>query len=432
MDNNNLNETAQSTLINEQQVNANSEIIYDEAAIKKQKKSYFASFLWKLTLAIVIILVIQMILVLPHSIFTGFMSTYSQRVHNEFTNSYQKLVDSGVVNTVVSTLKYIELMISVSIGALILYLITKKTAKKPEEVKLGFGWWLVIFLCCFGIGGIGQLIGSIVNVVVLSPALLLNVVLSNVLSGSNVVQDLLYADDSWTYLIFGIITVGIVVPILEELIFRKLVIDSTNKYGYGAAVMISAFTFAVYHGNFTQFFYAFGLGLLFAYIYSKTGKLRYTIFLHMGYNLYAAALIPLVRKTIPAGVLEGIQNSLTQMQETIQTNPEMLEKAFNVYSYQVERIFQAHPGTIFGIILTAMVNLFYFFLIFVGIILIIVFMKKALKARKTLMLGQKGTKRCAAFNYGAIIFYVFTACIFVLYYGLMYIATIFSSFAGMI
>ncbi|MBO6088857.1 MAG: CPBP family intramembrane metalloprotease [Lachnospiraceae bacterium] len=432
MDNNNLNETAQSTLVNEQQVNANAEIIYDEAAIKKQKKSYYASFLWKLTLAIVIILVIQMILIMPHSIFTGFMSTYSQHTHNSFTDGYQKLVDSGFVNTVVSILQYIELMVSVSIGALILYFMTKKNAQKPEPGKLGFGWWLVIFLCCFGIGGIGQLIGSIVNVVVLSPALIIKAVVSNVLTGSNVVADLLYADDSWAYLFLGIITVGIIVPILEEFIFRKIVIDSTNKYGYGAAIMISAFTFAVYHGNFTQFFYAFGLGLLFAYIYSKTGKLRYTIFLHMGYNLYASAIIPLARKTIPSGVLESIQNSLTKFQETIQTRPELLEKAFNVYSYEVERVFQNHPGAIFGIILTVMVNLFYFFLIFVGIVLILVFLKKALKTRKTLMLGQKGTKRCAAFNYGAIIFYIFTAIIFVLYYGMVFLATIFSSFTGMI
>lgn len=412
--------------------NTNAQIIYDEAAIKKQKKSYYASFLWKLTLAIVIILFMQLILIMPHSIFTGFMSTYSQYTHNGFTDWYRGLVDSGFVNTVVSILQYIELMVSVSIGALILYFMTKKNAQKPEPGKLSFGWWLLIFLCCFGIGGIGQLIGSIVNVVVLSPALLIKAVVSSVLTGSNVVADLLYADDSWAYLILGIITVGIIVPILEELIFRKIVIDSTNKYGYGAAIMISAFTFAVYHGNFTQFFYAFGLGLLFAYIYSKTGKLRYTIFLHMGYNLYAAAIMPLARKTIPAGVIESIQNSLTKFQETIQTRPELLEKAFNMYSYEVERVLQNHPGAIFGIILTALVNLFYFFLIFVGIVLILVFLKKALKTRKTLMLGQKGTKRCAAFNYGAIIFYVFTAIVFGLYYGLMYLATIFSSFAGKI
>ena len=70
--------------------NTNAQIIYDEAAIKKQKKSYYASFLWKLTLAIVIILFMQLILIMPHSIFTGFMSTYSQYTHNGFTNMVAK------------------------------------------------------------------------------------------------------------------------------------------------------------------------------------------------------------------------------------------------------------------------------------------------------------------------------------------------------
>lgn len=436
MDNNNLNNEQNVSLnVNNQidtEENVNTILSVDEAEIKKQKKSYYASLLWKLTLTIVIILFLQLIFVIPRSFFTGFMGTFSQRIHNGFTDAYLRFEGNGGLNTLVSVLTYIDLMLSVSIGALVLYFLTKKNAQKPERGSLKFGWWFVMFLCCFGIGGIGQLIGSIVNGIVLAPANILNLVISSTLSGSNIVADLLYADDSWIYLLFGILTVGIIVPILEELIFRRLVINATCKYGYGAAIMISAFTFAVYHGNFVQFFYAFGLGLFFAYIYCKTGKLRYTVLLHMGYNLYAAMIIPLARKTIPAGVLDSITESLTKFQETIERSPEMLQSAFNIYSYQVERIFQTHPGAIFGILLTAAVNLFYFFLILVGIILIIVFMKKALSVRKTMMLGQKGTKRCAAFNYGAIIFYVFTALMFVLYYLVLYLATILAPFIGTI
>ncbi|MBR6383147.1 MAG: hypothetical protein IKS56_04095, partial [Lachnospiraceae bacterium] len=104
--------------------------------------------------------------------------------------------------------------------------------------------------------------------------------------------------------------------------------------------------------------------------------------------------------------------------------------AFEIYSDKVTRILETHPGAIFGLILTAMVNLFYFFLIFVGIILIIVFLKKALGVRKNMMLGQKGTKRCAAFNYGAIIFYVFAVLIFGAYYLVVYLSTIFTPFLG--
>ncbi len=404
--------------------------LIDEVELKKQKKKYFASLLWKLTVSILVILALQTVFVLPRSFFTGFMGTFSQKVHNGFTYAYLRFESSGALNTVVSVLTYLDLMISVSVGALVLYLLTKKTAQKPERSSLKFGWWLVMFLCCFGIGGIGQFIGSIVNGILIAPAAILNMALSGVLTSSNLIAELLYADDSWIYLIFGIITVGIVVPILEELIFRRLVINSTCKYGYGAAIMISAFTFAVYHGNFIQFFYAFGLGILFAYIYCNTGKLRYTVLLHMGYNLYAAMIIPLARKTIPAGVVDSIQNSLNKFSETIQTYPGLMEEAFETYSNEVTRLFEIHPGAIFGLILTAMVTLFYFFLIFVGIILLIVFLKKALGVRKNMMLGQKGTKRCAAFNYGAIIFYVFAVLIFGAYYLVIYLSTILTPLLG--
>ena len=404
--------------------------LIDEVELKKQKKKYFASLLWKLTVSILVILALQTIFVLPRSFFTGFMGTYSQKVYNDFTNAYVRFEKSGALNTIVSVLTYLDLMISVSIGALVLYLLTKKNAQKPERSSLKFGWWFVMFLCCFGIGGIGQFIGSIVNGIITAPAAIINYVVSSTLTSSNLVANLLYADDSWIYLIFGIITVGIVVPILEELIFRRLVINSTCKYGYGAAIMISAFTFAVYHGNFVQFFYAFGLGILFAYIYCKTGKLRYTVLLHMGYNLYAAMIIPLARKTIPAGVVDGIQKALTNMQEMIQKKPELFEKAFNLYSEQVMILLKTHPGAIFGLILTAMVNLFYYFLILVGIILIFVFLKKALGVRKNMMLGQKGTKRCAASNYGAIIFYVFAVLMFGAYYLVVYLSTIFAPLLG--
>ena len=401
----------------------------DNLQIKKEKKKYFASFLWKLTLAIVIILIIQAVLMGPLYIFIGVMDELSKRMFNDFTFGYKKFVDSGYLNTVSEILKYIYLMVSVAIGSLILYFMTKKNAKKPEEHNLKFGWWLVLFICCFGISGIGSLIGSITNAVILLPATVINAVASNLLSGSTVINSLLYADDSWAYLIFGIITVGIVVPILEEFIFRKIVIDSTSKYGYGAAIMISAFTFAVYHGNFTQFFYAFGLGFLFAYIYSNTGKLRYTVFLHMCYNLYAALIIPLARKTIPAGVLEGITEALEKFSSYIQANPNGIKEASTMYSATVERILTQNPTALFGILLTAFVNIFYYFLVLLGIIFIIVFMKKAIAVRKNMMLGQKGTKRCAAGNWGAVLFYVLTAAIFLLFYGMMYLATILSVFA---
>ena len=118
--------------------------------IKKAKKKYFASFLWKLTLAIAAILIIQAILVLPQTVFFGFLSGLAGNIDNGFFGWYKEVEASGVINTITAVSSYVFLMISVGIGALLLFLLTKKSAVKPERKSMGFGWWLAIFISCFG------------------------------------------------------------------------------------------------------------------------------------------------------------------------------------------------------------------------------------------------------------------------------------------
>lgn len=73
-------------------------------------------------------------------------------------------------------------------------------------------------------------------------------------------------------------------PIFEEYIFRKLIVDSTVRYGEKTAVLLSALMFALFHGNLNQFVYAFGIGLFLGFLYVKTGQLKITIVLHMIIN----------------------------------------------------------------------------------------------------------------------------------------------------
>jgi len=73
-------------------------------------------------------------------------------------------------------------------------------------------------------------------------------------------------------------------PIMEELLFRKAIIDRTIKYGEGIALVFSGLLFGLFHGNLVQFAYAFWIGIAFGYVYVKTGNIKYTIFLHMCIN----------------------------------------------------------------------------------------------------------------------------------------------------
>ena len=57
-----------------------------------------------------------------------------------------------------------------------------------------------------------------------------------------------------------------------------------------AAVLASGLFFGLFHGNLNQFSYAFLLGLFLGFIYVKTGKLGYTIGLHMAINFIGSSL----------------------------------------------------------------------------------------------------------------------------------------------
>ena len=91
-------------------------------------------------------------------------------------------------------------------------------------------------------------------------------------------------------LIANIVVITILAPIFEELIFRKLLIDRTIKYGGTISILLSALLFALFHGNLSQFFYAFLLGGFFATIYIKTGQIKYTIGLHMIINFIGSVV----------------------------------------------------------------------------------------------------------------------------------------------
>ncbi len=79
-------------------------------------------------------------------------------------------------------------------------------------------------------------------------------------------------------------------PVFEEYMFRKIICDRLVKYGQGMAIIMSGFMFGLFHGNFNQFFYAAAIGFFFAFIYVKTGEIKYTIGLHMMVNFIGSVV----------------------------------------------------------------------------------------------------------------------------------------------
>lgn len=86
----------------------------------------------------------------------------------------------------------------------------------------------------------------------------------------------------------------VAVPALgEEFLFRKMLLERLRPYGEKTAVLYSGLVFALFHGSLTQFFYAFPLGALFAYVTCRTGGIRTSVLLHGLVNL-AGGFLPLL------------------------------------------------------------------------------------------------------------------------------------------
>ena len=96
----------------------------------------------------------------------------------------------------------------------------------------------------------------------------------------------------------------IVSPLLEEYVFRRCLIDRMRPYGEFTALITSALLFGLFHANFTQFFYAVLLGLVFGGLYIKTGRLRWSAGLHGIINFMGSVLAPgfltLLTNALPA------------------------------------------------------------------------------------------------------------------------------------
>jgi membrane protease YdiL (CAAX protease family) len=106
------------------------------------------------------------------------------------------------------------------------------------------------------------------------------------------------------------IVMVVIAPIVEEIIFRKVMIDRLSIYGDPAAIIFSSVAFGLMHGNLYQFFYAFALGLVFAYIYLRTGRLRYTAILHAVINFMGSVVAPWVLEIANVDVLASLDPTM--------------------------------------------------------------------------------------------------------------------------
>lgn len=88
-----------------------------------------------------------------------------------------------------------------------------------------------------------------------------------------------------------LISVSVFAPLFEEWLCRGMILRGLlQKTGPAAAIIVSAAFFAILHMNPWQALPAFILGLLFGYVYYRTGSLKLTMLMHCVNNTMAVVL----------------------------------------------------------------------------------------------------------------------------------------------
>lgn len=103
-------------------------------------------------------------------------------------------------------------------------------------------------------------------------------------------------------LLFGVI----IAPIGEEILFRWILWRKMGQYGDKAYILLGGVIFALFHGNLSQLLYAFFIGAIFCWVYARTGRLRYTMALHIGINAVGILLAPLALQNQTALIILGV------------------------------------------------------------------------------------------------------------------------------
>lgn len=87
-----------------------------------------------------------------------------------------------------------------------------------------------------------------------------------------------------------ILGMGILAPIVEEMVFRGLIFRRLKEWVSPAiAIVTSGILFGLYHGNLLQTLYAAAIGILFAWVYEKYRTLTAPVLAHIGANLFSLA-----------------------------------------------------------------------------------------------------------------------------------------------
>jgi len=270
-----------------------------------------------------------------------------------------------------NVLMTINVVIMYGIGLPLIMLLLKTVPDiTPEKKKMSVGSFLLAIIMCYSLVYITNWIGMGITYVI------------GLIKGSPVQEQVQLVVTS-LHPLLGVLYTAICAPIMEELVFRKLLINRTLRYGEGVSIILSGLMFGLFHGNLNQFVYTFVMGVFWGFIYVKTGRVLYTIIMHALMNFFGGVIAPLL--------LEFLTKSAVGVMESTDKK-EQLAAVFELFS--AYGVLICYALLILGIVIA-------------GVVLLIVF-RKRFKLMRCGMGIPKGKRFAVVFvNAGMIAFVAF-------------------------
>ena len=255
----------------------------------------------------------------------------------------------------------------------------KTDKSEKREVSRLSGKDFVLLLC---IGETLMFIGNLLGT-------LLNQTIGSLIGKlpENGISTIITETPAWLIFICAVV----IAPIVEELIFRKLIIDRLSIYGDHIAIIFSAAAFGLIHGNLYQFFYATFLGVLLGYVYTKTRNVKYTIYMHMIINFLGS---------IVALPVEKAMNEFYRLYEIALSG-----ESFDILSLMYNGLVMlAYTNLQYGMIIGGIVALWY------------LFKKRELRVQtdKEIYLSDRDVIKGGVKNVGAILFIAISIVIMII------------------
>lgn len=265
----------------------------------------------------------------------------------------------------ISQLLLLNLIAEAGIALPVYYLIIRKVPSVvPEKKSMGFGGILSAVCMMYAISISGSILSTLIN------SFLADATGKVSTSGIQVLFDNDYAVTA--------LYVVIVAPIVEELVFRKFFIDKLQVYSRKYAIILSGLLFGLMHGNLEQFFFTFFLGTFLAFIYVRTGKIRYTIILHF------------------------IMNGMSTLLQYFMSKLTFFDQIDFLTTEQIMDILLKDEEQLIAFFMMAIITMLIYLFAFIGIGLFIAKRKKFTLNSP----GQYITAKEAFFNYGMILTFV--------------------------